>query len=251
VAVKELPEESHRAGRAREQEDFPQYRNALGLGPGYTKRKHTMFIETLDSAARGILRAIGSLPVFAGFYLAGGSAASLHLGHRISVDLDFFTEREEYDVSSLQQSLGTIGKMTVQQQSSATLIGAINDVQVSFFTYPYLVLEAFSRLDDVAIAGLLDIALMKIIAISQRGTMRDFLDLYFMCRDRYKLNELLQLIPQKYASIEFPSYQILRSLVYFEDAEKDVFPRMLAECTWEQVKLFFEQQVKQLMSRFD
>jgi hypothetical protein len=210
-----------------------------------------MFIETRDSAARGILRAIGSLPVFAGFYLAGGSAASLHLGHRISEDLDLFIEKEEFDIFFLQQSLGTIGKMTVQQQSRATMVGTIDDVRASFFSYPYPMLEAFSRLEDAAIASLLDIALMKIIAITQRGTMRDFLDLYFICKDRYALNELLQLIPRKYASIKYPSYQILRSLVYFEDAEKDVFPRMLAECTWEQVKRFFEQQVKQLMSRFE
>jgi len=97
------------------------------------------------------------------------------------------------------------------------------------------------------VASLLDIALMKITAISQRGRRRDFVDLFFICKSGYALGDLLKRIPEKFETLSYPSYHLLRALVYFDDAEKDSPPKMLKPVNWEQVKKFFEKEATFLM----
>ena len=100
---------------------------------------------------------------------------------------------------------------------------------MDFFTYPYALLEVPGNLEGVRIASLLDNSLMKIIAISHHGKMRDFVDLYFLCQEKFTLIDLLKSIPRKYPNVTYPSYLLLRSLVYFTDAEEDVPLRVLQE----------------------
>ena len=178
-----------------------------------------MFINTLNEAALRILKKVAQLPQIPDFYLAGGSAAALYL--------DFFTEHESYESEPLIQSIQSVGNLKLQQQSRGTLVGLLDNVQISFFTYPYALLEVPGNLEGVRIASLLDISLMKFIAISQRGKMRDFVDLYFLCQENFTLVDLLKSVPRKYPTGMYPSYHLLRSLVYFTDAEEDVPPRPL------------------------
>lgn len=209
-----------------------------------------MFDATLTPQARSLLDSIGALQPARGFYLAGGSAVALHLGHRVSIDLDFFTPAEDYEPDPLIQALRTTGLIAVQQQSRGTLIATIDGVQVSFFVYPYPVLEPLLELGSARIASLLDLGLMKIVAISQRGRMRDFIDLHATLRNGYQLQGLLDRLPAKYPGISLPTYHLLRALVYFEDAEQDALPRMLADWSWEQTKRYFESEVVSLMDRY-
>jgi len=206
-----------------------------------------VFVHTLTDDAKGLLGAISRSGTATEFYLAGGSAAALHLGHRVSVDLDFFTENDDYEPEPLQQSLRRIGPLTIQQQGRGTLVAALQGVQISFFAYPYPVLEPFAELEGARIASLPDIALMKIVAIGQRGRMRDFVDLHAICAQGYPLEDLLHRLPRKYPDLTYPSYHIFRSLVYFDDAERDVPPRMLSVLVWDDVKAWFERNVKDLM----
>ena len=205
-----------------------------------------MFLNTLPANARQLLRQLGQQFLVQPFYLAGGSAAALHLGHRISVDLDFFTLQDNYETEPLIQCLQTIAHLSIQQQSRGTLAGRLGDVRVSFFIYPYPLLAEPADLDGCRVAQLMDIALMKLIAISQRGTMRDFIDLFFICQNGYDLGELLRQIPLKYTTVSYPSYHLLRALVYFADADEDESPKMLAAFEWDNAKRFFEAQVIQL-----
>jgi hypothetical protein len=207
-----------------------------------------VFVHTLTPAARQLLQRLGQEPWLREFYLAGGSAAALHLGHRVSVDLDFFTP-QEYDPDILSRQLQRVGHLRVQQQSQWTLVGQLSEVQVSYFTYPYPLLEETLSLAKVRVASLLDIALMKLIAIGQRGSKRDFVDLYFICQSGWQLVDVLQRAPQKYRTVSYPSYHLLRALVYFEDAEDDVSPQMLVEWNWRAMKQFFEGEVRALMDK--
>lgn len=206
-----------------------------------------MFVQTLPSDARSLLRQLGQLSSIRRFYLAGGSAVALHLGHRVSVDLDFFTSRDEYAMEPLVQDLQSVGHLVIEQQERGTLNGTLEGTQFSFFVYPYPLLADLNTLQDVQVASLLDLALMKLISISQRGAKRDFLDLYQVCRSAYSLDDLLPRLPQKYARVSYPPYQILRSLVYFEDAESDPMPKMLIRLAWSDVKSFFKSEVRRLM----
>ncbi|RME39198.1 MAG: hypothetical protein D6793_01445, partial [Thermoflexia bacterium] len=187
------------------------------------------------------------LPSVAPFYLAGGSAVALHLGHRISVDLDFFTPQEEYAQEPLIQELARVGRLTIRQQRPGTLNAILEGTPVSFFAYPYPMLEEFQSLWGVRIAGVLDLALMKLAAIGQRGRKRDFIDLYFICQHGYPLDDLLARMPKKFPGVEYPSYHLLRALAYFQDAEEDEMPGMLVPCRWGQVKRFFQEEVRRLM----
>jgi predicted nucleotidyltransferase component of viral defense system len=208
-----------------------------------------MFINTLPATARQLLTRLGQEPLIRPFYLAGGSAVALYLGHRVSVDLDFFTHRDDYEVEPLTQRLRAIGRLSVQQQTRGTLIGLLAGVRVSFFAYPYPLLAEPTELDGIQIAHLLDIALMKLIAISQRGTKRDFIDLYFICQHGYRLDELLARVPEKYQTVSYSSYHLLRALAYFADAEADEPPEMLVSFNWSEVKRFFEGEVRRLMQQ--
>jgi hypothetical protein len=190
---------------------------------------------------------LGQLPAVAPFYLAGGSAVALHLGHRQSVDLDFFIAQATYEIETLLKDLQNVGHLTVQQQSHGTLNAILESTQVSFFVYPYPLLENFHTLWDIQVAGLLDLALMKLISISQRGAKRDFIDLYQICHIAYTVDHLLPRLTEKYPKITYPSYHILRSLAYFEDAEPDPMPTMLIPVEWAEVKHFFEEETRRLM----
>lgn len=208
-----------------------------------------MFLNTLPAQARQLFKSLGQEPLADSFYLAGGSALALHLGHRVSVDLDFFTS-EHYESESLFQQLQAIGKLNIHQQSQGTMIGKLNDVRISFFTYPYSLLEEFVEIDGVRIATLLDIALMKLIAIAQRGAKRDFVDLYFICQHGYSLKYLLTRLSEKYPEVPYPSSHLLRALTYFDDADADISPQVLVPYDWSQVKQFFQTEVPILIKKF-
>lgn len=205
-----------------------------------------MFFKTLPVPTQQLFKKLGAASVVDSFYLAGGSAAALHLGHRVSVDLDFFTPKT-FEIPSLLAGLGKFGSITVQQSSIGTFVGLLAKTQVSFFRYPYPLLETPTDYHGIQIASLLDIALMKITAISQRGKRRDFVDLYFICQSGYSLSDLLELMPRKFPTLTYPSYHLVRALVYFDDAENDPRLKMLKPYHWRNIKNYFQDQVQALM----
>ncbi|MBC7226299.1 MAG: nucleotidyl transferase AbiEii/AbiGii toxin family protein [Thermoflexales bacterium] len=206
-----------------------------------------MLLQALPDNVQSLLKQLGRLPTVAHFYLAGGSALALHLGHRISVDLDFFTPQNDYEHELLIQELQSVGRLLVRQQRPGTLNAVLEGTQVSFFIYPYPLLDPCQDLWGVRVAGVLDLALMKLAAIGQRGRKRDFIDLYFICHRGYTLETLLARMPEKFPRVEYPSYHLLRALAYFPDAEADEMPQMLVPCRWGQVKRFFRDEVRRLM----
>ena len=143
--------------------------------------------------------------------------------------------------------LQKLGRLSIASQSPDTLVGELSNVKISFFTYPYSLLESPLICEGVQIASLLDIGLMKIAAIGQRGKKRDFIDLYFLCREQFTLPKLLSEMPRKFPNIEYPSYHLLRALAYFDDAEIDEMPKMIKPVEWDAVRRFFTGEVNQLL----
>ena len=204
-----------------------------------------MFVQTLSQPAQKLVVRLGRQRWMADFYLAGGSAVALHLGHRRSEDLDFFCPKE-LNTLLLLHRLQKVGNFDLTKEAWGTLIGVLEGVRVSFFTYPYPLLRPTQKLWGVRIASLLDIGLMKLVAISQRGSRRDFVDLFFICRQSIPLADLLVSLPQKFAGVNYSLPHILRSLVYFDDAEKEPMPTMLVSIRWSDIKRFFQAQVKRI-----
>lgn len=134
-----------------------------------------MFTEALFGNTKETLALLGKSHLMDNAYLAGGTAAALQLGHRISVDLGFFTPKE-FDTKELTQSLKKIGKFKLERQSWGTILGTLEKVKFSIFVYKYPALFPFKPLFGINILDLRDIAAMKIDAISTRGIKRDFLN---------------------------------------------------------------------------
>ncbi len=206
-----------------------------------------MFLGTLPDHVQRLLERVGQFTTVRPFYLAGGSAIALHLGHRVSMDLDFFAPQDYYDAEPLIRDLQSVGQLVIRQQSPGTLNATLEETHISFFVYPYPLLAGLQELWGVRVAGVLDLALMKLAAIGQRGRKRDFVDLYQICHSGHALDDLLARMPEKYPRVTYPSYHLLRALAYFGDAEPDPMPVMLVPFDWEAAKRFFEGEVRRLM----
>jgi len=189
-----------------------------------------------------ILGVLGKTSLLRQFYLAGGTALALHLGHRRSVDFDFF-RRSRFNATATLAKLEKHGVTRVLLHDINTLTVRFEGVKLSFFHHPPPLISKRKRTAGGLIAaGVADIAAMKIAAICGRGSRKDFIDLYAICTTRYSLREVVRFFQQKYRASGYDLYHVQRSLVYFDDAEKDVMPRMLVVVNWEDVKEFFREQ---------
>ena len=200
--------------------------------------------EVIPATAEHVLEALFKNGI-ASFYLAGGTALALHMGHRLSRDLDFFST-QSFDEDRMLQDLKTIEKVSLIAKDRETLHLHISGVKVSFLGYHYPVLFSFESFLGVHVADPRDIACMKINAIAGRGVRRDFVDLYVIAKE-YGLAPLLELFKVKYAEVDFNLIHALKSLTYFEDAEREPMPKMLAPISWDQVTEFFRCEAPKLI----
>ncbi len=207
-----------------------------------------MFIETLPEATQRSVELLGAQKITRAFYLAGGSALALHLGHRISVDLDYFTPRS-FNAADLVRCLARLGMFTQEQRKHDTLLGTFDQVKVSFFRYSYPQIAKSEIVLNTAIASVPDIGAMKLDAIGTRGRKRDFIDLYFVCRTEHSLEDVLGWYRKKYQGVEVNLIHYIKALTYFEEAEADPMPRMLKRVSWDQVKRFFEKEAPLLFKK--
>lgn len=170
--------------------------------------------------------------------LAGGTGLALQTGHRISDDLDFF-RTERMDLRELHDKLRQYGNYETMQEASHTLTVLVRSTKLSFssarspFIFPGVPYRGFE------IADVREIALMKLLAITNRGSRKDFIDLYTILRGETALREYFSLLPKKYGKSRINTYTILKSLTYFDDAEKEPMPRMLVPFVWEECKAYF------------
>jgi predicted nucleotidyltransferase component of viral defense system len=201
--------------------------------------------EILSRKTKNNLAELKRANILSNFYLAGGTGLALKLRHRISLDLDFFT-KEDIDTKILIQKIKNLGRFSVEKESESTLIGIFEGTRITFLKYDYPLLFPLKEFEGIEVADERDIGCMKISAISSRGTKKDFIDLYFLCQKIISLKELLKLFKKKYKSVDYNLMHILKSLVYFEDAEKDPMPKMIIPISWEEVKKFFKAEIKKI-----
>jgi len=179
-----------------------------------------------------------------GWYLADGTALAIQTGHRKSVDLDFFTQEQSFDTEELLNELshGPEWRITVNRKN--TIYGELLGAKISFIAYPFFV-PAHEKIQYGSLFVLQpkDIAVMKIIAISQRGKKRDFFDLYWCAHNVEPLEQTIKKLKKQYPSIAHDYHHILKSLVYFEDAESDPEPEIFFKANWKEVKKFFKKEI--------
>ncbi len=175
-------------------------------------------------------------------YLGGGTGIAAHRGHRVSIDFDLFTP-DEFSETALATTLQTLGSLKVFKLERNTLLASLNGVKISVMRYPYPLLEPPILIERLPVAHLDDLAVMKLVAVVQRGTKKDFVDICELLDAGYTLNSLLQLTKQKLQGLEINTMHYLKSLTYFKDAEGDPMPKMLKPTTWGETKRRLEREV--------
>ena len=185
-------------------------------------------------------------PELSGWILAGGTGLAFHLGHRRSEDLDFF-RTDTMDVRTLHDVLARHGPYETLQESEHTLTVLIRKTKLSFFRVrdPFLFPPTPYRF--FAVADRRDIALMKLAAVSSRGSRKDFADLFMILQDEPALESYFEWLPRKYNPSRMNAYHILKSLTYFDDAEKEPMLNMLTPFNWAECKAFFVREARAIV----
>lgn len=197
-----------------------------------------MFGSVLSQAAQSTLATLGKSGLVQNAYLAGGSALALHFGHRYSIDFDFFS-LESFDPHALSKEFGKIGEFKEIVAKGISLVGELNKVKLSYFQYSYPLISPTTSFLNVAIAHPHDIAAMKLVAIMDRGTKRDFVDLYELVNQGVTLDKMLEIYDKKYSSLTENMYSLTVALQYFNDAEAGEMPQMIRSVHWDEIKKFF------------
>jgi len=207
-----------------------------------------MFEKVLSKNARSSLAVLGKSNILKNVYMAGGTALALQIGHRFSYDFDFFTFKEFNENIFVQRLKKIMPDFKLDKLEWQTILGDIKETRFSLFFYNYPLLFKTNDFLGVAIADVKDIAAMKIAAIADRGTKRDFIDLYFIIKVEkiLTLEEILELYDRKFKALKQNTLHILKSLCYFKDAEESVMPKMIKSVSWRQVKIFFDRKTKEL-----
>src|SRR3989339_1322378 len=185
------------------------------------------------------------------FYLAGGTGLALQIGHRDSVDFDFFTNNS-FDPNKLIKKLTKIfdrNSFKVIQIEKNTLSILLNlEIKISFMTYDYSVVSPFISTEYLNIASIPDIACMKLSTIMQRSALKDYVDLYEIMKI-YTLEQLLSFAKKKYPMID--STIILKSLSYLEDIvdEPLIYKNEELKPSINVLKQFFQNEVKKYINK--
>ena len=202
-----------------------------------------MYRNILSSQQFEIVKKLSCLPKHC--YMAGGTALALQLGHRTSLDFDFYTNKHFEIEKVLADFQRDFKRVKVERTAKDTLIIEVDKLSLSLFYYPYDLVNPLVKFENIWLASIEDIAAMKMIAISTRGKRRDFIDTYYLLK-KFNLGQIIKLTLKKY-----PSYQpmvILKGLIYFKDAESEDISRKIEifdkDFSWEGAKKKIFEEVK-------
>lgn len=185
-----------------------------------------------------------------GWYLAGGTALALQTGNRKSVDLDFFTTERNFNSKLLRDKFIDNNEWKISFEEINTIYAELFGAKVSFIAYPFFIpKQEFIKYGSIKIIDKLDVAIMKIIAISQRGKKRDFFDLYWCVKNIESLENLVKRLKIQYPSVAHDYHHILKSIMYFEDAEDDPEPDINFNASCKMVKAFFKKEIPILLKK--
>jgi hypothetical protein len=189
--------------------------------------------ETVEPATLELLKKIVSLPEFSQFRLVGGTALSLLFGHRKSIDLDLFTDQpfdRDAIVFALEDAFGNITTVNDRKNIYQCII---QNVKVDLVSVRDPFLNPTKIIDKIPFADTKDLIALKLNAVKGRGVKKDFWDLAKLLQF-YSLNDLFQFYHDRYSYDD--TFAVIRSVIYFEDAESTLEPECLEGMTWNKVK---------------
>ncbi|MBR1559661.1 MAG: nucleotidyl transferase AbiEii/AbiGii toxin family protein [Clostridia bacterium] len=212
-----------------------------------------MFFEIMDEKRTACLRTLTAIPEIKDFYLAGGTALSLQLGLRESFDFDFFSQRRFNADAVCAAIRERFERVHVNHMDADTCDLLADDIRVSLMRYPYPLVAAPVRgqgdWEALSLAGIEDIAVMKLSAIGGRGARKDFYDLYQIYQrcPSFDSERLLLNARQKFGEQANLNYMLM-GLTFFDDAEAEALPRLFVDADWEAIKRFFVREQQRLFA---
>lgn len=197
----------------------------------------SLHLETVSEPLIGLLRRLMQVDALKPFYLVGGTALALRYGHRTSVDLDLFTHTR-FNSTELAELLVHAFNLNEAVVETNTVLGRINGIKTDFIAHRYSLVSGVEANDGIRLLAVEDIAAMKLNAIANRGSKKDFWDLYELLQ-HFKRDELFEFYHQKYPAGSL--WNVEKSLAYFDDADADPDPVDLSGRTWDEVKAGIQQ----------
>lgn len=204
-----------------------------------------MHSEVLDRKSKAIFEKLKNFP---SFYLAGGTALALLIGHRISVDFDLFTDKEiPKDLLSKVEKIFKNFKIEVLVNNPEELTILLNQIKITFFKYPYKIISEMKKFQGVNILSVLEIGVTKAYALGRRATYKDYIDLHFILAGKFhSLKEIINLARKKYKT-NFDPRLFLEQLVYLEDVEDEKIRFLKKSVTKKEIEKFFQKLIKNLV----
>jgi hypothetical protein len=205
--------------------------------------------EALAPAAQELLGRLASRPWAEELYLAGSAALTLHLGHRPVRDLDLMSGTNRLNGPERRDLLGELLAMDsgteVETARDGYLFARLGGVGLRFFYYPYPLVDPVEETRGLAVASLADLGLMKLGAIISRGTRRDFVDLFLLCRE-LPLETLLERAGDKFGHVRDFPLQALKGLADLSLVEGEPMPRLARPLEWGAVEAWLREEVRRL-----
>lgn len=191
-----------------------------------------LYTNAVSDELLELLKKIMLEPSFEDFSLVGGTALSLQMGHRKSIDLDFFGKCEIHE-SQFLEKLHSYGNVVIIKKTPNIFICTVNGVKVDFVNYNYPLIRKILVVDEIRMTSTQDIAAMKLNAIAGRGSKKDFIDIYYLLK-RYSIDEMIGFYREKY--LDGSEFMVRKSLTYFDDAETEVSPYLFEKVEWNDMK---------------
>jgi predicted nucleotidyltransferase component of viral defense system len=193
-----------------------------------------LYKETVEPSTLGLLKQLLSIKELENFRLVGGTALSLLLGHRASIDLDLFTD-DPIDFEGLTEVLSENfpSFYSKERKSSRLFFTTINNVKVDFVNTFEKFIYPIKTIEDIRFAAIEDIIALKLNAIAGRGAKKDFWDVHELLQ-HYSLNQMMEFYYQRYP--QNSAMMVLKSMTYFIEADEEEDPRCFRKHKWETIK---------------
>jgi len=204
---------------------------------------------TVDPATLELLISLQEKPYLEGFYLVGGTALSLYLGHRKSIDIDLFSNFG-FDTSQLIENLQQDFDFEIFGTAINILKGSINQVKIDLIAHRYPNINRPLRIDNISLLSIQDILAMKLNAIATSGQRsKDFIDIYFALNE-FDLEDMLDFYKRKYKQSNV--VHVLKSLIWFGDVDLSDWPVLLSEpdLKWREVTSKIESITYQIIKNY-
>ena len=202
-----------------------------------------LYKETVEPSTLELLRSLQSKSYLEGFYLVGGTALALQLGHRKSIDIDLFSDFG-FDVVRLLENLNSDYNFDLFYSASNTIKGSIDDIKIDILAHRYPLINPPVTIEGIKMLSLPDIIALKLNAIAGSGQrVKDFIDIYYLLRI-FSISQMIKFYKTKYS--QYNEMIVLKSLTYFKDIDFMDWPVLIAEpdLKWASVKNKLEKAVQ-------